>query len=57
MRKKVGSMRRKESTITKVMAHSLLELLVKSKAIPLQAWTDPEGSRRMRLPGFTTLGT
>jgi hypothetical protein len=27
------------------------------KAIPLQAWTDPEGSRRMRLPDFKTIGT
>jgi len=26
-----------------------------SKAIPLQAWTDPEGSRRMRLPDFKTI--
>jgi hypothetical protein len=22
------------------------------KAVPLQAWTDPEGSRRLRLPDF-----
>ena len=29
----------------------------KGKAIPLQAWTDPEGSRRMRLPDFKTIGT
>jgi len=28
-----------------------------SKAIPLQAWTDPEGSRRLRLPDFKTLST
>jgi len=27
------------------------------KAIPLQAWTDPEGSRRLRLPDFKTVGT
>jgi len=27
------------------------------KAIPLQAWTNPEGSRRMRLPEFKTMGT
>ena len=27
------------------------------KAIPLQAWTDPEGSRRLRLPHFRTVGT
>jgi hypothetical protein len=30
---------------------------VKGKAIPLQAWTDPEGSRRLRLPDFKTIGT
>ena len=29
----------------------------KGKAIPLQAWTGPEGSRRMRLPDFKTVGT
>jgi len=29
----------------------------KGKAIPLQAWTDPEGSRRLRLPDFKTVGT
>jgi len=29
----------------------------KGKAIPLQAWTGPEGSRRMRLPDFMTIGT
>jgi hypothetical protein len=29
----------------------------KSKAIPVQAWTSPEGSRRMRLPDFMTIGT
>jgi len=28
-----------------------------SKAIPLQAWTGPEGSRRLRLPNFKTIGT
>jgi hypothetical protein len=27
------------------------------KAIPLQAWTGPEGSRRLRLPDFKTIGT
>jgi len=29
----------------------------KGKAIPLQAWTGLEGSRRMRLPDFKTIGT
>jgi len=30
---------------------------VKGKAIPLQAWTDPKGSRRLRLPDFKTIRT
>jgi hypothetical protein len=29
----------------------------KSKAIPLQVWKGPEGSRRLRLPDFKTIGT
>ena len=29
----------------------------KGKVIPLQAWTGPEGSRKLRLPDFTTIGT
>jgi hypothetical protein len=29
----------------------------KGKAIPLEAWRDPEGSRRLRLPDFKTFGT
>jgi hypothetical protein len=28
-----------------------------SKAIPVQPWTGPEGSRRLRLPDFKTIGT
>jgi hypothetical protein len=27
------------------------------KAIPLHAWTGPEGSRRFRLPDFMTIST
>jgi hypothetical protein len=29
----------------------------KGKAIPLQALTDPEDSRRLRIPDFNTIGT
>jgi len=29
----------------------------KGKAIPLEAWTGPEGSRRLRLPDFKTIVT
>jgi hypothetical protein len=35
----------------------LLLVKGKGKAIPLQALTDPEGSRRLRLPDFKTVGT
>jgi len=28
----------------------------KGKAIPLQAWRGPEGSKRLRLPDFETIG-
>jgi hypothetical protein len=30
---------------------------VEVKAIPLQTWTGPEGSRWLRLPDFKTIGT
>jgi len=30
---------------------------VKGKALPLQAWRDCAGSRRLRLPDFETVGT
>jgi len=32
-------------------------IYIKGKAIPLQAWTGPEGSRRLRLPDFKRIGT
>jgi len=35
----------------------LLKCKGKGKTIPLQAWTDPEGSRRLRLPDFKKIGT
>jgi len=34
-----------------------ISVKVKGKAIPLQAWTIPEGSRKLRLPDFNTIGT
>jgi hypothetical protein len=41
--------------LPKVYEYSILK--VKGKAIPLQAPTGPEGSRRVRLPDFKTIGT
>jgi len=32
-------------------------VMAKGKGIPLQTWTGPEGSRRLRLPDFKTVGT
>ena len=31
-----------------------LQSTVKGKAVPLQAWTGPEGSRKLRFPDFVT---
>jgi hypothetical protein len=31
--------------------------MVKCKVIPLEAWTGPKGSRRLRIPDFKTIGT
>jgi len=31
--------------------------IIKGKPIPLQAWTGPEDSRKLRLPDFRTVGT
>jgi hypothetical protein len=36
---------------------SMFATLVKGKAIPLQGWTGPEASRRLRLPDFKTIST
>ena len=32
----------------------MLQVKVKGKAVPLQARSDPEGSRKLRLPDFMT---
>jgi len=32
-------------------------ITLKGEAIPLQAWTGPEGSRGLRFPDFKTTGT
>jgi hypothetical protein len=37
--------------------NSTLQYTVLEKAIPLQAWIGPEGSRRLRLPDFKTIST
>jgi hypothetical protein len=44
-------------TITHISHTNLFITYIKQKAIPLQAWTVPEGSRRLKLPDFKTVST
>ena len=34
-----------------------VKVILKGKAIPLQAWGGPEGSRMLRFPDFKIIGT
>ena len=34
--------------------HFLSDVKAKGKSVPLQAWTGPEGSRKLGLPDFVT---
>jgi len=45
------------SSTPKLFKQNFLVLKVKCKATPLQAWTGPEDSRRLRLPDIKTVGT
>jgi len=38
----------------KHVATFLNDHLLSCKAVPLQAWSDPEGSRKLRFPDFVT---
>ena len=44
----------KISTPTSRKVAVILKGKVKGKAVPLQAWTGPEGSRKLRFPDFVT---
>jgi hypothetical protein len=41
----------------RLTAPEISTILVKGKAIPLQALTGPEGSQRLRLQDFKKIGT
>jgi len=41
-------------TATELLDVCLLSHVKKGKAVPLQTWTDPEGSRKLRFPDFVT---
>jgi hypothetical protein len=34
-----------------------MDIRINGKAIPLEAWKGPKGSRRLRLQNFKTIGT
>jgi len=46
-----------ESRIARLWKKKCTVKVKQGKAIPLQAWTVPDGSRRLRLPDFKTIGT
>jgi len=51
----IGHTLRKEAGAVNVETEK--DVKGKGKAIPLQAWRGPEGSRRLRLPDFNTVST
>ena len=46
-----------QTKVTYYMFYNLTTMYMYIKAIPLQAWTGPEGSRRLRFPDFKIIGT
>jgi hypothetical protein len=42
------------SVVRSLLYATRLDVKDKDKAVPLQAWSGPEGSRNLRLPGYTT---
>ena len=46
-----------KSIIDYVIVRQDSQVKGKGKAIPIQTWTGPEGSRRLRLPDFKIIGT
>jgi len=45
------------SGVTNTISYIQSAVIEKGKAIPLQVWADPEGSRRLRLPDLKTIST
>ena len=43
-----------EKTVTAVLPSYYQHKKVKVKVVPLQAWSGPEGSRKLRFPDFMT---
>jgi len=45
------------AVVVVVVVEVVVQLVIKDKALPVKAWTGPEGSRKLRLPHFMTIGT
>jgi len=50
-----GKQEVKELQKTDILSTATSESKGKGKAVPLQAWSDPEGSRKLRFPDFMTM--
>jgi len=48
--------RKCDNVIANGVTYSAIDCLIANKAIPVQAWTGPEGYRRLRLPDFKKIG-
>jgi hypothetical protein len=44
----------KFTRISNTVEDFVMEYIKKAKAVPLQAWSGPEGSRKLRFPDFMT---
>jgi len=43
------------AVLNAISYQSLIHEKVKGKGVPLQAWSGPEGSRKLRFPDFMTM--
>jgi hypothetical protein len=50
-------MKRENGSVWRERGQSCTLKVEKGKEISLQAWTGPEGSRKLRFPDFNTIGT
>jgi len=50
-----GKQEVKELQKTDILSTATSESKCKGKAVPLQAWSDPEGSRKLRFQDFMTM--
>jgi len=53
----VHLVQRPNIVVVVVVVVVIIIIIINDKEIPLQAWTSPEVSRRLRLPYFKTLTT